>query len=122
MFTPFSTEKTPLGVSVPEVPVHLQGGNPQITRQARRLYVGNLPVGQGLTESIITEFFTSTVVTLGVSTPAPILSTWLSSEGTFCVSRFRVRAQTVCVFMSSARVICVSCLFGRFCFGLSLEV
>jgi len=63
----------------------MAAANPQLTRQARRLYCGNLPVGMGLTESILAEFFNATVRSLGVQTPNPVLSTWMSSEGTFCV-------------------------------------
>lgn len=65
----------------------MASANPQLTRLARRLYVGNLPIGVGLTESIITEFFNATVKSLGIATPNPILSSWLSSEGTFCLAR-----------------------------------
>eukprot|EP01083_Nonionella_stella_P280488 954194_1 len=80
-----------LKVPVPSAsaPLYLQGGAPQITRQARRLYVGNLPVGVGLTEQIITEFFKSTSKTIGIATPQPVMSSWLSSEGTFCFVEFR---------------------------------
>lgn len=63
--------------------------NPQITRVARRLYVGNLPAGSGLTDAMILELFQSTVVALGIATPNPILSVWLSSEQTFCFVEFR---------------------------------
>jgi len=63
--------------------------NPQLTRQARRLYVGNLPVGMGLTDQILTQFFSSTVTSLGITTPHPVLSVWLSAEQTFCFVEFR---------------------------------
>jgi len=67
----------------------MAAANPQLTRQARRLYVGNLPVGMGLTEKMLTDFFNATVTGLGIATPLPVLSTWLSSEGTFCFVEFR---------------------------------
>jgi len=74
------------------------GGNLQLTRQARRLYVGNLPVQLGLTEKLLMDFFTNTVVSLGVATPNPILSVWISSEMTFCFVEFRSIADaTACL-------------------------
>ena len=63
--------------------------DPQITRQCRRLYVGNLPVVLKLTEQQVTDLFTSTVIALGITTPQPIISTWLSAEGTFGFVEFR---------------------------------
>jgi hypothetical protein len=63
--------------------------NPQLTKQARRLYVGNLPVGAGLTEQGLTEYFSQAAVQLGIKTPQPVLSSWLSQEGTFCFVEFR---------------------------------
>ena len=63
--------------------------NPQITRVARRLYVGNLPAASGLTEGMISDLFRTTVVALGIATPNPILSVWLSAEQTFCFVEFR---------------------------------
>jgi len=69
--------------------VQMQSAFPQLTRQARRLYVGNLPTGMGLTEKMLTEFFNATVTSLGIKTPQPVLSCWLSSQGTFCFVEFR---------------------------------
>jgi len=75
-----------------------QASNPQLTRQARRLYVGNLPVGMGINEQMLTEFFNSTVTSLGITTPNPVLSNWRSSEGTFCFVEFRsVQDATACL-------------------------
>jgi len=78
--------------------VHLPGMNtltaiggihPQITRPARRLYVGNLPVGMGLNEQILCEFFSQCCKGLGIGTPNPVLSVWLNSEQTFGFIEFR---------------------------------
>jgi len=69
--------------------VQMQSAFPQLTRQARRLYVGNLPTGMGLTEKMLTEFFNATVTSMGIKTPQPVLSCWLSSQGTFCFVEFR---------------------------------
>merc|ERR1712130_297535 len=66
-----------------------QAANPQLTQQARKLYVGNLPVGIAINEQMLTEFFNSTVTRLGITTPNPVLSSWRSSEGTFCFVEFR---------------------------------
>jgi len=63
----------------------------QITRQARRIYVGNLPIGIGLTDAQVTEFFNTAMMAAGLAqggTP-PVISTWLSSEGKFGFVEFR---------------------------------
>lgn len=67
----------------------MQSANPQLTKTARRLYVGNLPVGMGLNEKILQEFFQNAVANLGLATPNPVLSVWMSSEGTFCFVELR---------------------------------
>jgi len=78
--------------------MQMGGANLQLTRQARRLYVGNLPVQLGLTEPLLLEFFTNAVISLGVITPNPILSVWISSEMTFCFVEFRSIADaTACL-------------------------
>jgi len=59
---------------------------PAVTKQARRLYVGNLPVGVGLTEASLVEFFTQAVQSFGITTIKPVLSVWISADSTFCVS------------------------------------
>jgi len=75
-----------------------QAANPQLTQQARKLYVGNLPVGIAINEQMLTEFFNSTVTRLGITTPNPVLSSWRSSEGTFCFVEFRsVQDTTTCL-------------------------
>jgi splicing factor U2AF subunit len=76
----------------------LQAANPQATRQARRLYVGNMPSGMGITEQMLQEFFNTTVISLGLLTPQPVLSVWISAEGNFCFVEFRaIRDATVCM-------------------------
>jgi len=76
----------------------MQGANPQATRQARRLYVGNLPGGVGITEQMLHEFFNTTVISLGILTPHPVLSVWISTEGTFCFVEFRsIRDASTCI-------------------------
>jgi len=63
----------------------------QLTRQARRIYVGNLPIGIGLTDAQVTEFFNTAMMAAGLAqggTP-PVISTWLSSEGKFGFVEFR---------------------------------
>lgn len=72
--------------------------NPQLTRQSRRLYIGNLPVGMGLNEKLLTDFFNTTAISFGITTPQPVLSVWISSEGTFCFVEFRsVIDATTCI-------------------------
>jgi splicing factor U2AF subunit len=74
--------------------------NPQVTRQARRLYIGNMPAGMGLTETMLMEFFTATVSSLGIQTPGPVVSVWVSSEGTFGFVEFRaIQDCTHCVIL-----------------------
>lgn len=76
----------------------MQCANPQATRQARRLYIGNMPTGAGITESMLLEFFTTTVISLGITTTQPVLSVWCSSEGTFCFVEFRsIKDATTCL-------------------------
>eukprot|EP00471_Norrisiella_sphaerica_P008800 CAMPEP_0184496324 /NCGR_PEP_ID=MMETSP0113_2-20130426/33656_1 /TAXON_ID=91329 /ORGANISM="Norrisiella sphaerica, Strain BC52" /LENGTH=551 /DNA_ID=CAMNT_0026882897 /DNA_START=145 /DNA_END=1800 /DNA_ORIENTATION=- len=63
--------------------------NPEVTRQARRLYIGNLPVNLGLSDDMLMNFFTATVQQLGIRTRHPIMSVWISQQGTFCFVEFR---------------------------------
>ena len=50
---------------------------------------GNLPVGIGLTEQAVQDLFTTTLVALGIATPQPVLSVWLSSEHQFSFVEMR---------------------------------
>lgn len=61
----------------------------QLTRQCRRLYVGNLPVHLKLSESQLHELFQSTLIALGIATPQPVISAWVSAEGAFAFIEFR---------------------------------
>jgi splicing factor U2AF subunit len=59
-----------------------------------------MPAGMGLTEPMLMEFFTATVTSLGVQTPGPIVSVWVSSEGTFGFVEFRaIQDCTHCVIL-----------------------
>jgi splicing factor U2AF subunit len=76
----------------------MQAANPQATRQARRLYIGNMPTGLGLTEAMLQEFFNTTVISMGVLTPQPVMSVWISAEGNFCFVEFRaIKDATACL-------------------------
>jgi splicing factor U2AF subunit len=67
-----------------------EGMPPEVTRQARRLYVGNLPpASQGLTERQLLDFFTLACAAVGITTPLPVLSVWLAPEGTYCFIELR---------------------------------
>ena len=59
------------------------------TKQSRRLYVGSLPIGFGLTDMMLLEFFNTTSIALGIQTPQPVLSVWLSPEKPFCFVEYR---------------------------------
>ncbi len=54
--------------------------------------MGNLPVGMGFNEKMLQEFFSTTITGLGIQTPQPVSSVWLSSEGTFCVRTVQMLA------------------------------
>ncbi|CEP04001.1 hypothetical protein PBRA_009581, partial [Plasmodiophora brassicae] len=77
------------------------GSNPQlaqVTRQARRLYCGNLPIGAGFTEAALVQFFTNAAIASGITTPNPVVSVWTSSDGSFCFVECRaVSDATRCI-------------------------
>lgn len=56
---------------------------PEVTRPARRLYIGNLPSGMGITEMVLTQFFTECSRGLGITTKSPVISSWLNPDQTF---------------------------------------
>jgi len=63
----------------------------QATRKDRRLYVGNLPVGSGITEKQLSEFISTSMKQRGIiamDAPDPVLSVWLSPEGTYAFVEF----------------------------------
>ena len=62
----------------------------QATRKDRRLYVGNLPLGAGLTEKQVSEFISTSMKQRGMSMNEPdlVLSVWLSPEGTYAFVEF----------------------------------
>uniref|UniRef100_A0A6S9X0L7 RRM domain-containing protein n=2 Tax=Chrysotila carterae TaxID=13221 RepID=A0A6S9X0L7_CHRCT len=68
-----------------------QGSVGQATRKDRRLYVGNLPLGAGLTEKQLSEFISTSMRQRGMiaqEAPDPVLSVWLSPEGTYAFVEF----------------------------------
>ena len=63
----------------------------QATRKDRRLYVGNLPAGAGLTEPQLQEFFNTTMRTRGMVAAGaddPILSSWIAPEQNYAFVEF----------------------------------
>lgn len=63
----------------------------QATRKDRRLYVGNLPIGSGLTEKQLSEFISSSMKQRGMiplTANDPVLSVWMSPEGTYAFVEF----------------------------------
>jgi len=56
---------------------------PELTRPARRLYIGNLPTGMALTEMVLTQFFTECSRGLGITTKSPVISSWLNTDQSF---------------------------------------
>lgn len=84
------------------------GSNPQlaqVTRQARRLYCGNLPIGAGFTEAALVQFFTNAAIASGITTPNPVVSVWTSSDGSFCVSSDRVWPVCAPILTSSSQFV-----------------
>jgi hypothetical protein len=63
--------------------------NDELTRKARRLYIGNMPNKIGMTEEQIHDLFTTTVTMLGITTPRPITNVWLSTDKNFVFVEFR---------------------------------
>jgi hypothetical protein len=62
------------------------GSNPllaQQTRPSRRVYLGNLPIGVGLTGELLQEYINMACTYVGISTPNPILSHWMSQDSNF---------------------------------------
>lgn len=66
-----------------------EGMNAQVTRPARKLYVGNLPTDMGLTEKMLIQFFTACLKGLGILTELPIMSAWINGDQTFAFIEFR---------------------------------
>ena len=63
----------------------------QATRKDRRLYVGNLPIGSGLSEKQLSEFISSSMKQrqmIEQHAPDPVLSVWMSPEGTYAFVEF----------------------------------
>lgn len=63
----------------------------QATRKDRRLYVGNLPVGSGLSEKQLSEFISTSMrqrSMIEATAPDPVLSVWTSPEGTYAFVEF----------------------------------
>ena len=83
---PFTSFPHPAGstAAAAESTVHLQ-----LTRPARRLFVGNLPSAAGLSEGQLSVFFTLTAQSLGIATPQPVLSSWLSTDAAYGFVEFR---------------------------------
>ena len=71
--------------------VDVEGVNAEITRPARKLYVGNLPTDLGLTEKMLVQFFTACLKGLGFMTDIPIMSAWINGDQTFAV-RFQINS------------------------------
>jgi len=62
-----------------------------ISRKARRLYLGNLPEGVGLTTTQIVDFFNMAAQASGISLlPGnPVIDAWISPEGKYGFVEFR---------------------------------
>lgn len=64
----------------------------RVTHTNRRLHVGNLPLGSGLTEQQLTEFISTSMRQRGMiaaDAPDPVTSVWLSPEGIYAFVEFQ---------------------------------
>ena len=61
----------------------------RITLPARRLCVGNIPTGMGLSEQVLFELFNQYCKKFGLQTEHPVVSVWLNSQQTFGFIEFR---------------------------------
>jgi hypothetical protein len=61
----------------------------QQTRGARRLFIGNLPCGFGLTPQLLIEFLNATCLGLGIPTHVPIFTSTYAADAKFCFVEFR---------------------------------
>ena len=70
-----------------------------LTRRARRLHVGNLPLGVGLTADMLKQFFNAAIVSANLHDLAkegePVLDCLLSGEGKFGFVEFRTIAEAI---------------------------
>lgn len=62
-----------------------------LSRKARRLFLGNIPSGMGLTDTQITEFFNMATRESGIALMPgdPVIASWLSPEGKYGFIEFR---------------------------------
>lgn len=60
-----------------------------MTRTSRRVYVGNLPANIGLTETLLRDFFNSTLVAKGLATELPVVSVAMKPGSAFCFMELR---------------------------------
>lgn len=77
-----------------------------LTRRARRLHIGNLPIGVGLTADMLKQFFNAALVSAALhdtSMPGdPVMDAMLGSEGKFGFVEFRTVAEaTSCMALNN---------------------
>jgi len=62
-----------------------------ISRKARRLFLGNLPEGMGLTTTQVTDFFNMACQASGITIlpGSPVIDSWISPEGKYGFAEFR---------------------------------
>merc|ERR1719453_2397464 len=77
-----------------------------LTRRARRLHVGNLPVGVGLTAEMLKQFFNAAMVSASLHDTSmagdPVMDAMLGSEGKFGFVEFRTIAEaTSCMALNN---------------------
>lgn len=63
--------------------------NRQATRAARRLFVGNLPTGIGLTGKLLCEFLNASLASVGITTQCPIFTSTFKADVKYCFVEFR---------------------------------
>ena len=69
----------------------------QISRKARRLHVGNLPQGMGITPAMLKQFFNATLMATGLVDPSkpgePVIDVTINTAGKFAFAEFRCIAE-----------------------------
>jgi splicing factor U2AF subunit len=69
----------------------------QISRKARRLHIGNLPQGVGITPAMMAQFFSATLIATGLIDASksgdPVVDCTLNSNGKFAFVEFRTIAE-----------------------------
>jgi len=84
----------------------LANNNLGLTRRARRVHVGNLPLGAGLTAEMLKQFFNAAITSANLHDSSkegdPVIDSMIGSEGKFGFIEFRTIAEaTSCIALNN---------------------